>query len=332
MATSGQVGVVTYDISTLLEHSFRRCGVFATSISAEQQISAKENLYFLLSDLANRGISTWCQQKVVLGIALNQTNYNLPLGTVDILDTFYRTTNFIGTPASASATTWSTDAGAGNTLGATTIGVTSATVQTLTLVVETSPDNLSWTTIFTPPKITTVAGLTSWFDIDNTTSARYWRIRETVLASLTLTNAQFGYNGLEIQMSQLNRDDYTNFPNKSFPGRPLQFWYDKQYLVPRIWLWPVPDDPTAQVVIWIQRQIQDVGSLTNTIEVPQRWLESIIFLLASRVAMELPPNTLPPGRIEMLLGLAEQHLLQAEASESDGSTTKMLPNISPYTR
>jgi hypothetical protein len=332
MATSGNVGIVPTDVTQLIEHSARRCGVLATSLSAEQQISAKENLYFILSDLANRGISTWCQQKVVLGLALNQTTYNLPLGTVDVLDTFYRTANFIGTPASATAVTWTTDAGVGNTLGATMIGMTSATNQTLNLVVETSPDGIVWTPLFTPPPQVLTAGLTAWFDIDNTRAARFWGLRETVSGSLTLTNVQFGYNGLEITMSQLNRDDYTNFPNKSFSGRPLQFWYDKQYLVPRLWLWPVPNDITAQVVVWIQRQIQDVGSLTNTIEVPQRWLESIIFLLASRVAMELPPATLPQGRIEMLLALSEQHLLQAEASESDGSTTKMLPNISPYTR
>lgn len=332
MATSGTVGSTVVDATLILEHAFRRCGASAPSISAEQQLSAKENLFFLLSDLANRGISLWCVQKNVLGVALNQTVYNLPIGTVDVLNAMYRTATFAGTPASATSTTWSTDAGTGNTPAVSTIGVVSATAQALNLVVDTSSDNVSWTPLYTVPEFTTVANLTYWFDVEPTTTAQYWRVRETVLPSLTLLSAQFGYNTSEILMAPLNRDDYNNYPNKNFPGRPLEYWYDKQYLVPRIWLWPVPDDVTAQIVVWNQRQIQDVGSLTNSLEVPQRWFESIIFLLASRIAMELPPASLPPGRIEMLMAMAEKHLLQAEDGEQDGAPIRINPGISCYTR
>jgi len=332
MATSGTVGTVTADVTNLIEHAARRCGILAPSLSAEQQISAKENLFFLLSDLANRGISLWCVQRTILGLALNQASYNLPAGTVDVLNCMYRTMTYPTGTTASSATTQSIDFGTGNSYAVNTIGVLSTTATTYTLVVETSSDNLSWTALYTVPAFTSVANLTYWFDVEPTTTARYWRIRETALPALVVSTVSFGTNPLEITMSKLNRDDYADMPNKAFAGRPLQFWYDKQYMTPRLWLWPVPNDVTAQIVVWNQRQIQDVGTLTNAIEVPQRWLEGIIFLLASRMAMELPPKELPPGRIELLMQLAQQHLEQAEAGETDAAPTRIQPRIGGYTR
>ena len=86
------------------------------------------------------------------------------------------------------------------------------------------------------------------------------------------------------------------------------------------------------MVIWSQRHIQDVGALSNTLDIPQRWLESIILLLACRCAVELPAGELPPGRLEYLEGKSAQHLAQAEDGESDGSPIRIAPNIAGYTR
>ena len=202
----------------------------------------------------------------------------------------------------------------------------------MNLAVETSPDGVTWTALYTVPAFTAVANLTYWFDVDPTTTALNFRIRETVLPALTLTSAQFGNTAIETPMSMLNRDDYVNLPQKTFAGRPLQFWYDKQYLIPRISVWPSPNDVTTQMVIWVQRHIQDVGALSNTLEIPQRWYEAIIFLLAAHVALELPPSMLPPGRLEYLDAKAEYHLSRAEDGEVDGSPFKIMPGIAVYTR
>jgi len=332
MATSGTVGATTIDVTTIIEHAARRCGVLAPSLSAEQQLSAKENLFFLLSDLANRGVSLWCVQRTILGLALNQAAYNLPVGTVDVLNCMYRTMTYPTGTTSSTSTTQAIDFGSGNDYAINTIGIVPTSAATYNLVVETSTDGASWTTFYTVPSFTTTANLPYWFDLEPTTTSQYWRIRETVLASLDVSSASFGNTPLEITMSPYNRDEYSDLPNKAFPGRPLQYWYDKQYQVPRLYLWPVPEDTTAQVVVWNQRQIQDVGALTNTLEVPQRWLEGIIFLIASRMAMELPPEKLPPGRIELLMQQAEYHLKQAEDGERDGAPIRIAPRISAYTR
>ena len=130
----------------------------------------------------------------------------------------------------------------------------------------------------------------------------------------------------------MSNDDYVSLPNKTQTGaRALQYFYDKQ-INPRIWVWPASNASTDQIVIWTQRQIQDIGSLSNKVEIPQYWLESIIMTLACRCALELPVGELPEGRYELLKAEAAERLAQAEDSQSDGSPIRISPRISGYTR
>jgi hypothetical protein len=46
----------------------------------EQQLAARQSLYILTADLANRGLSLWCVAKQVLGMNANQTVFDLPVG------------------------------------------------------------------------------------------------------------------------------------------------------------------------------------------------------------------------------------------------------------
>ena len=135
-------------------------------------------------------------------------------------------------------------------------------------------------------------------------------------------------------MAKLSNDDYVALPNKTFSvpvgSKSLQFWFDKQ-TAPRIWIWPASQGSVDQIVVWGQKHIQDVGALTNTLDVPQRWLESIILLLACRCAVELPTGELPPGRLEYLEAKSAEHLAQAEDGESDGAPIRLSPNIQGYT-
>jgi hypothetical protein len=46
--------------------------------------------------------------------------------------------------------------------------------------------------------------------------------------TLAVREWYFGNNSTEIMMSRLNRDDYTNLPNKNFTAnQPYQFWFDR---------------------------------------------------------------------------------------------------------
>lgn len=133
-------------------------------------------------------------------------------------------------------------------------------------------------------------------------------------------------------MSQLPRSDYTSLPDKGFTSQqPLQYFFDKQSPNPQLLLWPTLQGLGPQVVLWIQRQIQDVGDLTNTLDVPLRWHKSIIFELAKQVFLELPKELVDKDRYPILTTEAEAATRSAEDGEVDGAPLRLQPNIRGYT-
>jgi hypothetical protein len=334
MTTSGQIGQYQVDATAIIEHAFRRCGKLASTISAELQLSARENLFFLLSDLANRGLSLWCVQKYVLGVNANQNSYPLPIGVVDVNNALYRTkTDLTGSTISGSG--WQ---GQDLTTATqvSTVSISFTTSNTVTLVLESSADNMAWKSEVAFPTAQTIgAGLWLCADPDMPATARYWRVRDASGTLPTVSSLVFSTTPYEVPMAKLNGDDYQNLPNKSLTvpqgSKSLQYWFDKQ-IAPRIVIWPASQGAVDQIVIWTQRHIQDVGALTNTLDIPQRWLESIILTLACRCALELPAGELAPGRYELLSAEAQSHLATAEDGESDGASIRLMPAIACYSR
>jgi hypothetical protein len=147
---------------------------------------------------------------------------------------------------------------------------------------------------------------------------------------LSVRELYFGNNSLEVQMSGLNRDDYTNLPNKNFTAnQPYQYWFNRQIPNPQMYIWPTPSDPFVQMTLWYSRQIEDVGALTDELEIPQRWYEAVVFMLAHRMSLELPQ--VPMDRVAYLERMATQYLYDAEQEERDRSPIYWAPNISVYT-
>lgn len=343
MATSGTVGATVIDTITVLEHAFRRCGVMASAVSGELLQSARDNLYFLLSDLANRGLSLWCVQKYALVTLPDQQFYTLDPGVVGVLGVQYRTVTDAGGAYALSGPAYlGTDTGTGNTPAVIGAVIQLSTPAVVSLVVESSADGVTWVQRGAyAPVLSMLAGVYYSLDLDNTVAAQFWRVRNLTGNLPAVSWLSFPTQPYEVPLGRFNRDDYINLPNKTFPAlgqKALQYWYDKQ-TTPRIWVWPQGSNPQPppvntqdQIVVWAQRHIQDVGALTNTLDIPQRWLESIILLLSCRCATEIPPAQLPPGRLEYLEMKSQEHLAQAEDGENDGAPIRLAPVIRGYTR
>jgi hypothetical protein len=74
----------------------------------------------------------------------------------------------------------------------------------------------------------------------------------------------------------------------------------------------------------------DVGTMTQDVEVPQRWLEAIVAGLAAKMALELVEVDV--NLIPILDQKAASTLYIAQMEERDNSPMMIAPNISPYTR
>lgn len=328
MAYSGTVSQTTFDTRRVIEHAARRCKLPAQSLSAEHVDIANDALYLLLSDLANQGAPLWCIQKTLYplyeGVGLIPT---IP-GTVDILNSNLRSLQ----PVTGTNTDTSTARVVqfATPTPVTTVGVLWSAAA-VPVEFARSDDGLTWSVIQTETP-SAVAGEWTWYDLDSAIPASYFRVRATS-GTLGFSQINLGTSPTEIPLARMNRDDFTNLPNKTFQSnRPLQYWLDRQSRSPVMNLWPLPNAAatTQQVVVWAHRHIMDVGTMTQELEVPQRWYETIVAMLASKLAMEFVE--VDANLIPMLDAKAQQTLYQTQQEERDNSPINIAPSISAYTR
>jgi hypothetical protein len=357
MAYSGTVGTTVIQVQTLIDHGARRAGKVAEELTSEQVLSARQSLYFLLSNLINIGIQYWAIEKKVFGLKADQYIYTLPLGANDVLQALYRRMNRptpnstggyatsaggivanafdsnIDTTCTQTSTNGniSVDYGTSNPVYIGSIGVLPGTTTSMDCVFEYSADGITWSTLYDPGVTAWVNNEWIWYDIDPGQTVQYYRIRARNGSTLSLREFYLGNNSTEVTMARLNRDDYTNLPNKNFTAnQPYQYWFNRTIPQPEMYLWPVPSDPFVQMTVWYSRQIMDVGALSGELEIPQRWYLAVQSMLAHQMALELPGVDM--GRIQYLEAQAEKYLNLAEAEERDKSPIQIAPNISVYTR
>ena len=331
MATSGTVSTTQFTTRQVIDHAFRRCRLGAQQITSEMIDVANDQLYLILSNLANRGVQLWCIEKLIMPLYEGNGAVTLPLGTVDVLNTNLRTLQEVTGTETTSSTTVTMVVSGGTTL--TTVGILWSAAA-VPFVIEQSVTGSTWTSVPTEESTTAptqTAGQWLWVDFNATTTNNYFRVRATS-GTLSATDVYFGNTPTEIPIARLNRDDYTALPNKFFLGRPLQFWFDRQLNQPIMHLWPVPNAAatTQQIVLWRHRYIQDVGTMVQELDVPQRWFDAIVAMLASKLAEETPEVDMQ--LMPILEAKADKALAEAENEERDNSPIYWQPQISMYTR
>jgi len=326
MAYSGTVSSTTFNALKVVDHAFRRCRLPAQAISAEMQSYALDSLYLMLSEMANIKTPSWCIEKLVLPMYENQPTVTLPVGTVEVLNLNYRVLQLLSGTVTTTATSYTVSFSSQTTVD--TVGIKwSAAAVPVTFQVSTNGS--VWTTVGTS-SATATAGEITWTDITPALPYSYFRI--TSVSPLSYSAITLGNLPQEIPLGQLNRDSYVNQSNKVFPGRPSNYYFQRDLPEPVVWLWPAPFSAAeqAQLVLWRHRQVMDTANLQQEVEVPQRWLEAIVNGLAARVAAESP--TVDVSLVPMLEQRAAQSMQRAWDGDNDGSPTQINPGIGAYTK
>lgn len=358
MATSGSVSQTKYPVQDIINQAVRLCKIPTPDITAENLLTAKQDLFLLLSALANQGAPLWCIEKLILPMKPNQIELKTPIGTVDILNGNFRSmSRLIGSYSSSPggianfafdnnyntacvqtgpdgylSVNFGSEENTGATSLVTTVGIMPFGNQTYNLEFQRSDDWITWETVLAPGETEYLDKKWVWYDIDSNLPSQYFRVRETGGNTLSLREFYIGNTPIELPLARMNRDDYTNLPNKTFSSnRSLQYWFDRQRVQPVMYLWPAPNYAASfnQIVIWRQRQIQDVTDYTQEIDVPQRWLDAIVFSLAYRLALKLPNVA---ADMNILKNEMREAMYYAQAEERDRSPVYFQANISPYTR
>lgn len=361
MAVSGSISSTIFNTRRVIDNCFRQCRVPPQTVTPEMLEVAREQLYLLLSEASAKGTPLWCIDKQILAMYEGQNAVVCPTGTYDILNLMIRDVRRLtGTPSATEGTadnafdgdteTSCTQVAAGGSItlelasetDVTTIGILPNATGTWSFVVETSDDGSSYQTIYSATSLSVTAGKWIWVDVSGDqltvidararTDVGFIRLRAIAPTVLNVLEFFAGNTPDEINLSLINRDDYQNLPNKNMRSRPTEYWLDRQRDEPVIRLWPAADAASTfrQLIMTRKRRIMDVGTLTQTLDIPQDAYNQIIDILAWRVALKTPEvkeEVMP--RVEKQAMLSEKTLWDGQ---SDKAPTRLTPNISPYTR
>lgn len=327
MAVSGTVSTTTFDTRRVIDHAFRRCRITAQRVTAEMQDIATDLLYLLLSELASVKTPSWCIEKLILPFYEGQPNITLPLGTEEVLNANYRSLQQVTGTNTTSSTMYKV--AFSSTTAVSTVGIKwLAAAVPLTFAV--SDDNITYTTVKTQ-STTAASGEWTWTDITPAIAHSYFRITANT-GTLTYETVYLGNTPTEIPFGVLNRDSYVAQANFIFQGRPTTYWFQRDINQPIMHLWPAPNEAAeeAQLIVWRHRQIMDVGTLQQDLDIPQRWYEAIVSQLAFKLSQEI--DTIDINLIVPLSQAAALNMNTAWTGDNDGSPTTITPTIGVYTR
>lgn len=351
MSTSGSVSTTVFKTRKIIDLAYNRCRLTSEQITSQHIDRALDLLYLFLSTLPNKGLVLWAIQKHVLPLYEQTLTVPCPLGTVDALDVNLRTLQRVtgtytaseGTADNAfdgdldTACTQTTPAGyirceMSSDTPMSSFGIMPNATGTWDISIQTSDDGVTFTSVYTNSSFDAVDGEWQWFDVEGILDAPFVQLKANGATVLNVIEFYVGNTPSEIPLAKINRDDWTNLPNKTLGGRPVQFYFDKQIPIPNLQVWRVPNHEFtfAQIILWSQRYIQDVGTMTQELEFPQSWLEAVYLSLAERVAgvtKEVNTALIPDIKQE-----AREARDDAWAGQTDGSPMYLRPNIRAYTR
>lgn len=320
MTTSGTIGSTTISTSKVIEHALRRAGVKPSTQTPETVEIASECLYLLLSHYANKGINLWCIEKKFISYVAGQKNYALPTGTNDVLNVLQANPTVVGDAVLS-----------GNVASFTEnkivrVGVSFSTLPTVDATIQVSSDGVS----FSDCVVVKTAELAEtetlyWFELDPSVPCSYVSVSGGTVSDIVCATSVS-----EIPVQPLSRDTYSSYPDKEKLSSVVTGFMFNKTLEPSVTLWPVPTDTNRHLTLWVHRHVQDVGRLTQTLAIPQRWFEATVIQLAIRLVLEVPGAD--SARIEVLQKLASEFTLEAANEETDSSPIYIQPNISAYTR
>ena len=327
MATSGTIGTTVINTVKMLEKAVRRCGKNPAELTPEDVTTAKESMFMFLLSLSNRGLNLWCVDRQILGLHVGKASYILPIGTQSLLNVLHSTP----TPLDGGTETY-----VGSTFTSiftlqqtvTRFGVKLDMLPTNGVIFQTSSDDgATWVNAQTfALGQDWEVGTFIWLDLAIAQVASAFRLVTTdgVIAQVILSQSN-----REIPVAKFNRDDYANQPDKNKQSNVVTNYYFEKLVNPQVTFWPVPNSELAHAVLFRYRQIQDIGALTNELEIPARWYEAICWHLALRLAFELPG--VDPKLRQEVREMANSMTLEVEDGETDNAPSYYAPNIGVYT-
>lgn len=122
-------------------------------------------------------------------------------------------------------------------------------------------------------------------------------------------------SSIDTPMNELAREEYHDLPTKSATGTPVSWYFDPQRSTRTLYVWPTATTAVAantSLYFTYLRVIEDIDALENDPDVPQEWLEALIYNLAAKLALAYGSDVYPVLKVE-----AAQLLADIEAQDQE---------------
>jgi hypothetical protein len=101
-------------------------------------------------------------------------------------------------------------------------------------------------------------------------------------------------SGYDVPMNSYSREEYFDTPNKTAsPSVPIAWYHDPQGSSSTLYVWPAPDsNAVAEYTLqytYLRRPDDMVGS-ADSLDMPQEWIDPVIWMLADDLETEYPVN------------------------------------------
>ena len=126
-------------------------------------------------------------------------------------------------------------------------------------------------------------------------------------------------SGSDITINRISRGDYLAIPDKDDQGRATQFFVDR-LITPTLTIWPVPENSTDTLIYYRLIRMDDADESTNTMEVPFRFLPSLVSGLAYCIAMKRAPARMADLKVSY-----EEDFFRAATEDRDRTSLQLVP-------
>jgi hypothetical protein len=144
-----------------------------------------------------------------------------------------------------------------------------------------------------------------------------------LLEHVIRTGAGSASTQADLTITRISVSTYATIPNKLQQARPIQIWIERLQEIPRVTVWPVPDNTTTYTLVyWRLRRIDDAGTGVNTMDVPFRFIPCMVAGLAYYLALKLPSGA---PRMDILKQQYDEAWALASDEDREKASVRFVP-------
>jgi len=278
------------------------------TISANDISFSATALNMMIKSWEGQGIHLWTSSEAALFFTLGQQKYSLSNTSSDITGD-YPIFNLLTSSASGS-----------NLIVNSTVGINVND----NIGIKLDSGIIQWTTVLSIPDATTI-NLNASLSGTASTGNNVFSFTTRTDRPLEISSSRYRYSdGTERPLNKKGRDDFMKVPLKTTTGKANQYYYAPKVSDAWMYLWPTADDVGDCIRFSYSRRIQDFDASSDTPDLPQEWLEAIVYNLAVRLA---PGFGISTGKLNPDISMiAQTSLMEIRLWDSEEGSLNIVPN------